>query len=57
MEVKTIPVKITKVCSNDSWPLIYLPKEVVKKLGLTIGKKVLLELTEDGKLIVKPIEA
>ena len=56
MEVKTIPIKVTRVCSNDSWPLIYLPKEAVEKLGLTVGKRVLLEITEDGKLIVKPVE-
>lgn len=51
-----IPVKITTVCSNDTWPLIYLPKQAIEKLGLIKGTKVLLLIDENGRLVIEPIK-
>jgi hypothetical protein len=61
MEVKKfndlVPVKVTKICSNDEWPLLYLPKEAIEALNLRKGKKVVIFLNPgDGSLIIKPVE-
>ena len=47
-----IPVKTCKVSSNDSVPLIYLPKDVREILGLEKGVKVLLSVDEDRKKLI-----
>jgi hypothetical protein len=51
-----IPVKIAKVCSNDEWPLVYIPKVAVEKLGLRKGRPVVILLDNQNKtLVVKPL--
>lgn len=55
MEGERIPIKVTKVTSNDAWPLIYLPKEAVTRLGLRKGRRVILYI-EGDELIVQPVE-
>jgi hypothetical protein len=53
---KPIPVKIAKVCSNDEWPLLYLPKVAVEKLGLRKGRRVVILLdNRNGALVIKPV--
>jgi bifunctional DNA-binding transcriptional regulator/antitoxin component of YhaV-PrlF toxin-antitoxin module len=57
MEFKDLtPVKIAKITSNDQWPLLYLPKIVIEKLGLKKGRRVLIFLdSRSGTLIIKPV--
>ena len=57
MENKDLtPVKIAKITSNDQWPLLYLPKIAIDKLGLTKGRRVLLFLDDrSGTLVIKPV--
>ncbi|MEM3629148.1 MAG: AbrB/MazE/SpoVT family DNA-binding domain-containing protein [Candidatus Bathyarchaeia archaeon] len=57
MEVKNLtPVKVTRVTSNDRWPLIYIPKEAVQELGLKKGQRVLMLVDHSiGALIIKPV--
>lgn len=51
-----VPVKIVKVSSNDSVPLIYLPKEVRERLDLEKGDKVIMYINVDGsRLIIEKI--
>ena len=50
-------VKVAKITSNDSWPLLYLPKKVIKALGLRRGVEVKLFMDiENGRLIVERLE-
>ena len=48
-------IKVTKVSTNDGWPLIYLPKEARDKLGFAIGTKVLIK-TDGERLIIEKAE-
>jgi len=51
-----IPIKVSKVSTNDDWPLIYLPKEAIKRLDLKKGDKVILYLNLDGsRLIIEKV--
>lgn len=51
-------VRISKISSNNSTPLIYLPKKVVKLLGLRKGVEVKLMIdVESKKLIIEKLEA
>jgi bifunctional DNA-binding transcriptional regulator/antitoxin component of YhaV-PrlF toxin-antitoxin module len=50
--VNLIPVQICKISSNDTVPLIYLPKEVQEILGLRKGTKILLYVDEERKRLV-----
>jgi AbrB family looped-hinge helix DNA binding protein len=45
---------VVKVSSNDSVPLIYIPKEVREALGLLKGVYAKLTI-KDGKLIVEKL--
>ena len=47
-----VPVKICKISSNDTVPLIYLPKDIREILGLEKGIKVLLYVDESCKRLV-----
>jgi len=47
-----IPVKTCKISSNDSVPLIYLPKDIREILGFEKGVKILLYVDEDCKRLV-----
>jgi len=49
-------LKVTKVTSNNGWPLIYLPKEARDKLGFKIGVKVMIKADERGRLIIERVE-
>ena len=52
----SIPVKVAKITSNDQWPLLYLPKIAIEKLGLKKGRRVLIFLDgRSGTLIIKPV--
>jgi hypothetical protein len=46
------PVKLARVSANNDWPLLYLPREVVERLGLRRGVKVMLEMDEEAKVLV-----
>lgn len=46
------PIKIVKVSSNDTVPLIYLPKEVRERLNLRKGDKVILYINADGSYLL-----
>ncbi|MEM3908277.1 MAG: AbrB/MazE/SpoVT family DNA-binding domain-containing protein [Nitrososphaerota archaeon] len=48
-------VRIGKVSSNDSEPMIYIPKAIRKALGLNVGRYVALEV-RSGRLIIKPLD-
>ena len=51
-----IPIRVSKVTSNDSQELIYLPKEIVRKLGLRKGVKVILKVdTKSCRLIIEKL--
>jgi len=47
-----IPVKTCKVSSNDTVPLIYLPKDIRRILDLEKGTKILLYVDEDQKKLI-----
>jgi len=49
-----MPLKVAKITSNDEWPLLYLPKAAIEKLGLRKGRRVLILLDHDA-LVLKPI--
>ncbi|MEM3884381.1 MAG: hypothetical protein QXF74_04625 [Nitrososphaerota archaeon] len=50
-------VKVSKITSNDSTPLLYIPKKVVRALGLRKGIEVKLLIDpEAGRLIVEKLE-
>lgn len=52
-----IPIRMTRVTSNDRAPLIYLPKEARRLLGLEIGVPVVIYVDlKSNALIVKRIE-
>ena len=47
-----VPVKIVKISSNDTVPIIYVPKEIRQILGLKKGVKILLYVDHDLKHLV-----
>ena len=47
-----IPVKTVKISSNDSVPIIYVPKDVQKILGFQKGIKLLLLIDGEHKRLV-----
>jgi len=47
-----VPIKIVKVTSNDNTPLIYLPVEVRRVLGLGKGDRVLLYIDSATRRLV-----
>jgi len=49
-------VKVTKISSNASWPILYIPKEVKDKLGFKIGTKVIIKTDDKGRLIIEKAE-
>lgn len=57
MEKKLLPLRRTRVSTNDSWPLLYIPKPAVEYLGLHKGRRIQFFIDiDDNCLIVKPIE-
>ncbi|MCS7386810.1 MAG: AbrB/MazE/SpoVT family DNA-binding domain-containing protein [archaeon GB-1867-005] len=48
-------IRISKVSSNDSVPLIYLPKKAVERIGLRKGDYVVLA-TDGRRLIIEKLE-
>jgi len=48
-------VRVAKVTSNDTTPLIYLPKAIREALSLRKGDYVKLTV-ENGRLIVEPLK-
>ncbi|MBW2674220.1 MAG: AbrB/MazE/SpoVT family DNA-binding domain-containing protein, partial [Deltaproteobacteria bacterium] len=38
------------------WPLIYLPKEAIQRLGLKRGTRILISIDGDERLIIRPIK-
>lgn len=49
-------IKVGRVTSNDNWPMVYLPKEAIQRLGLRKGRRILVLLDHhEGALIIKPI--
>lgn len=57
MEGELIPIKITRVSSNDDWPLIYLPAEA-RRAGLERGARVIIYLDpRDNSLVVRRLKA
>jgi hypothetical protein len=54
---RRILIKEATVSTNDSWPLIYLPKVAIENLGLRRGCRVLVFLdVEEGSLVIKPCQ-
>jgi len=51
---KLIPVKTVKISSNDTVPIIYVPKDV-RNLGFEKGVRVLLSVDGQGRLIVEKL--
>ncbi|RLE53102.1 MAG: hypothetical protein DRJ30_07170 [Candidatus Methanomethylicota archaeon] len=52
-----IPIRVGKISSNDSWPLLYIPKLAIEVLGLRKGRKVLILIDRaNASLVIKPIE-
>jgi len=50
------PIRISKVTSNDTVPLIYIPKEARALLGLEKGTKVVIYVEEQhGRLVIEPL--
>jgi hypothetical protein len=53
-----IPIKVGKVTSNNDWPLLYLPADAVRVLGLRKGVKVIMFIDpEKESLVIKKVEA
>ncbi|GEM_PF-5041173 len=51
-----VPIKISKVTSNDSHEMIYIPKEIVRHLGFKKGTKIIFKLdTKNGRLIIEKL--
>lgn len=56
MEV-LIPIRMTKVTTNDRAPMLYLPKEARRLLGLDVGIPVVIYVdVENRALVVKKVE-
>ena len=52
-----VPVRLSKVTSNDTQELIYLPKLIVRKLGLEKGTRVLLCIDKKrNRLVIVPMK-
>jgi len=49
---KLILIRVSKISSNDSSPLIYLPKEVRRALDLKKGDRVMLYVDPHSKRLV-----
>jgi len=49
-----IPVKTVKISSNDTVPMIYIPKDL-RDLGFEKGIKVLLSVDDQGRLVVEKV--
>lgn len=47
-----IPIKVAKVTSNDEWPLIYIPADAKRLLGLSKGVRVLICIDPERKSLV-----
>lgn len=51
-----IPIRLTKISTNDKAPIIYLPKEARKLLGLEVGTPVLILVdARNQALVIKRI--
>jgi len=52
-----IPIKVCRVTSNDTWPLLYLPAEAIRRLGLRKGVRVMILLdSERHRLVIEKVE-
>jgi antitoxin component of MazEF toxin-antitoxin module len=55
---RAVPIKIVKVSSNDSVPLIYLPKEATEMLDLKKGDKAFVYVdVANSRLIIEKAKA
>lgn len=55
---RVVPIKIVKVSSNDSVPLIYLPKEATEMLDLRKGDKAFVYVdVANSRLIIEKAKA
>jgi len=56
-EAGLIPIRMTRITSNDDAPIIYLPKEARRLLGLEIGTPVVIYVdVRNHTLIIKRVE-
>jgi hypothetical protein len=52
-----IPIKVAKVTSNNDWPLLYLPADAMRVLGLHKGVKVIIFIDpKKESLVIKKVE-
>ena len=52
-----VPIKVGRVTSNDEWPLIYIPAEAIRKLGLRKGARIIMLIdAEQKRLIIQKLE-
>lgn len=57
LSTELIPIKIAKVTSNNDWPLIYLPADAKRLLGLEKGVRVLIYVDPEGEsLVIKKVK-
>jgi bifunctional DNA-binding transcriptional regulator/antitoxin component of YhaV-PrlF toxin-antitoxin module len=47
-----IPIKMTRVTTNDRAPMLYLPREARRLLGLEVGTPVVIYVDVDRKALV-----
>jgi len=56
LEKELIPIKVAKVTSNDDWPLIYIPADARRLLGLEKGVRVLICIDpKNQSLVIKRV--
>jgi len=52
-----IPIKVGRITSNDEWPLVYIPAEAIRRLGLKKGVRVIMFLDyERHRLVIQKVE-
>ena len=49
-------VRVSKITSNDGQELIYIPREIVKRLGYQKGTRILIKVEkETGRIIIEKL--
>jgi bifunctional DNA-binding transcriptional regulator/antitoxin component of YhaV-PrlF toxin-antitoxin module len=57
MEENRIPIKVVKVSSNDTVPLVYIPKELARILKVAKGDKLMFSFNNKTReVIIEKIE-
>ena len=53
---RKLPIRLSKISSNDRQPLVYIPVEAMKMLNLKRGDNVIIYVdSAENALVIKPI--